>query len=178
MTGVCFPSPVAGAIALKDYTLENSKFGWAPLWLLCFAGKAFMGHDSISKNRRRKAHATLLSSTCFYCCCKVTSVMPDSVRPHRWHPTKLPCPRDSPSENTGVGCHFLLNAQKWKVKVKSLSHVWLFDTPWIAAHQAPPFMGFSKQECWSELPLPSPPLHANHPESPTLNPTTSCPEHG
>ena len=45
---------------------------------------------------------------------------------------------------------------KVKVKVKSLSHVQLFSTPWTVAHQAPPSMGFSKQEYWSELPLPSP----------------------
>ena len=44
---------------------------------------------------------------------------------------------------------------KWKVKVKSLSCVWLFATPWIAAYQAPPSMGFSRQEYWSGLPLPS-----------------------
>jgi len=48
------------------------------------------------------------------------------------------------------------NAWKWKVKVKSLSHVWLFATPWTAAHQAPLSMGFSRQECWSGVPLPSP----------------------
>ena len=48
------------------------------------------------------------------------------------------------------------NAWKWKVKVKSLSHVQLSATPWIAAHQAPPFMGFSRQEYWSGVPLPSP----------------------
>ena len=48
------------------------------------------------------------------------------------------------------------NAWKWKVKVKSLSRVWLLGTPWTAAHQAPPSMGFSRQEYWSGLPLPSP----------------------
>ena len=47
------------------------------------------------------------------------------------------------------------SAWKWKVKVKSLSRVWLFTTPWTAAHQAPPFMGFSRQEHWSGVPLPS-----------------------
>ena len=41
------------------------------------------------------------------------------------------------------------NAWKWKVKVKSLSHVWLLATPWSAAYQAPPSMGFSRQEYWS-----------------------------
>ena len=42
------------------------------------------------------------------------------------------------------------------VKVKSLSHVRLFGTPWTVAYQAPPFMGFSSQEYWSGLPFPSP----------------------
>ena len=48
------------------------------------------------------------------------------------------------------------NAWKWKVKGKLLSQVWLFATPWTAAHQAPPSMGFSRQEYWSGVPLPSP----------------------
>ena len=47
------------------------------------------------------------------------------------------------------------NAWKWKVKVKSLSHVRLSATPWTAAHQAPPSMGFSRREHWSGVPLPS-----------------------
>ena len=50
------------------------------------------------------------------------------------------------------------NAWKWKVKVKSLSRVRLFMTPWTSAYQAPPSMGFSRQEYWSGLPLPSPPI--------------------
>ena len=47
------------------------------------------------------------------------------------------------------------NAWKWKVKVKSFNCVWLLSTPWTAAYQAPPSMGFSRQEYWSGLPLPS-----------------------
>ena len=47
------------------------------------------------------------------------------------------------------------NSGKWKVKVKSLSLVQLVATPWTAAHQAPPSMGFSRQEYWSGVPLPS-----------------------
>ena len=50
------------------------------------------------------------------------------------------------------------DAWKWKVKVKSLSGVQLIATPWTAAYQAPPSMGFSRQEYWSGLPLPSPAL--------------------
>ena len=48
------------------------------------------------------------------------------------------------------------NAWKWEVKVKSLSRATLFAAPWTAAYQAPPPMGFSRQEYWSGLPLPSP----------------------
>ena len=48
------------------------------------------------------------------------------------------------------------NAWKWKVKVKSLSRVRLLVTPWTAAYQALPSMGFSRQEYWSGVPLPSP----------------------
>ena len=47
------------------------------------------------------------------------------------------------------------NAWKWKVKVRSFSRVRLLATPWTAAHQAPPSMGFSRQEYWIGLPLPS-----------------------
>ena len=134
--------------------------------------------------------------------------MSDSVRPHRRQPTRLPRPWDSPGNNTGVGCHFLLQCMKvksenevaqlcptlsdrmdcptrllcpwdfpgkstgvgchcllWRYllafsncgkKVKSLSRVWLFATPWTEAYQVPPSMGFSRQEHWSGLPFPSP----------------------
>ena len=47
------------------------------------------------------------------------------------------------------------NAWKWKVKMKSPSRVWLLATPWTAAHQVPPPMGFSRPEYWSGVPSPS-----------------------
>ena len=72
--------------------------------------------------------------------------------PRRRQPTRLLRPWDSPGKNPGVGCHFLLQC----VKVKSLSRVWLLATPWTAAYQAPPSLGFSRQEYWSGVPLPSP----------------------
>ena len=59
----------------------------------------------------------------------------------------------------------------WKLKVKSLSHVRLFTTPWTVAHQAPPSMGFSWQEYWSGLPFSSPgdlPDPGIKPRSPAL----------
>jgi len=64
--------------------------------------------------------------------------MSDSVRPQRWQLTRLPCPWDSPGNNTGVGCHFLLQC----VKVKLLSRIRLLATPWTAAYQVPPSMDF------------------------------------
>ena len=54
------------------------------------------------------------------------------------------------------------SAWKWKVKVKLLSRVRLLATPWTAALQAPPFLGFSRQEYWSGVPLPSPPIMLGH----------------
>ena len=66
------------------------------------------------------------------------------------------------------------NAWKWKVKVKSLSRVRLLSTPWTAAHQAPPSMGFSKQEYWSGLPLPSLGFYARK----RIRSTVSCEDLG
>ena len=62
---------------------------------------------------------------------------------------------DSPGNNTGVGCHFLL--QCWKVKSESevAQSCRTLATPWTAAYQAPPSMGFSRQKYWSGVPLPS-----------------------
>ena len=60
---------------------------------------------------------------------------------------------------------------KVKVKVKSLSRVQLFATPWTVPYQAPPSMGFSRQEYWSGLPFASPedlPDPGIEPGSPTL----------
>ena len=90
--------------------------------------------------------------------------MSDSVWPHRRQPTRLSRPWDSPGKNTGVGCHCLLQCMKVKSEVAQLlSHVLLLVTPWTAAYQAPPSMGFSRQECWSGVPLPSPLFSSLHP---------------
>ena len=60
------------------------------------------------------------------------------------------------------------NAWKCKVKVKSLSRIRLLATPWTAAYQAPPSMGFSRQEYWSGVPLPSPKLSTYQPPNTIL----------
>ena len=76
-------------------------------------------------------------------------------------PHQAALPWDSPGKNTGVGWHVFLRCIKVKSesevgKVKLLSRVRLSATPWTAAYQAPPSMGFSRQEHWSGVPLPSP----------------------
>ena len=60
------------------------------------------------------------------CCCKVASVVSDSVRPHRWPPSRLPYPWDSPGKNTGMSYHFLL--QCTKVKSEKWSHSVVYDS--------------------------------------------------
>ena len=110
------------------------------------------------------------------------SVVPNSLWPHGLQPTRLLCPWDFPGKDTGVGGHFLLQgifpprdrtrvsctagrfftdwatreAPSKKVKVKSVSCVWLLATQWTVAYQAPLSMEFSRQEYWSGLPFPSP----------------------
>ena len=80
--------------------------------------------------------------------------MSNSVRPHRWQPTRFHRLWDSPGKNTGMGCHFLLQWRKVKSENEvSLSRVRLFATPWTAAYQAPPSMGFSRQEYWNGMPF-------------------------
>ena len=81
--------------------------------------------------------------------------MSDSVRLHRRRPTRLPLPGILQARSLEWVAISSSNAWKWKLKVKSLSRVILFATPWTAAHQAPPSMGFSRQEYWSGVPKPS-----------------------
>ena len=78
------------------------------------------------------------------------------MRPHGLQPTRLPRPWDSPGKNTGVGCHFLLQCMKVKSESEITQSCLTLATPWTAAYQAPPSMGFSRQKYWSGVPLPSP----------------------
>ena len=88
--------------------------------------------------------------------------------------TRPPCPSPTPgvhsnSRPSSQWCHPAISSSvvpfsscpqslpaSESMKVKSLSRVWLFASPWTVAYQAPPSMGFSRQECWSGLPFPSP----------------------
>ena len=90
--------------------------------------------------------------------------------------------RVNPQYSININCYWLLLFRRWdisnlvqskwsEVKVKSLSHVRLFATPWTVTYQAPPSMGFSRQEHWNGLPFPSPgdlPNPGIEPRSPAL----------
>ena len=114
----------------------------------CPLGKVFMLNQSfphVLKNVTNSKIAAAAAAKSLQSC--------PTLQPHRRQPTRLHRPWDSPGKNTGVGCHFLLQC----MQVKSESEVaQSLASPWTAAYQAPPAMGFSKQEYWSGVPLPSP----------------------
>ena len=82
--------------------------------------------------------------------------MSDSVRPIDGSPPGCPVPGTLQARTLEWVAISSSHAWKWKVKVKSLSRALLLATPWTGAYQAPPSMGFSRQEYWSGVPLPSP----------------------
>ena len=101
----------------------------------------------------RYPHSNIPAITpCCCCCCSVASVVSDFVRHHRRQPTRLPHPWDSPSKNTGVGCHFLLQCMKVKSESEvaqshpTLSNPMDCSLPGFSIH------GLSRQEYWSGLP--------------------------
>ena len=99
---------------------------------------------SASKYSTAAAAAAKSRQSCLTLCDPIDSSPPGS-----------PVPRILQARTLEWVAIFFSNAWKWKVKVKSLSPVWLLMTPWTAAYQAPLSMGFSRQEYWSGVPLPS-----------------------
>ena len=84
------------------------------------------------------------------------SVVSDSVRPHRQQPIRLHRPWDSPGKNTGAGCHFLLQCMKVKSESEIAQSCPTLNNPMDHSLPGLPSMGFSRQEYWTGLPLPSP----------------------
>ena len=76
--------------------------------------------------------------------------------PHRQQPTRLPRPWDSPGKNTGVGCHFLLQCMKVKSESEVAQSCPTLHDPMDCSLPGSSTHGFSRQEYWSGLPLPSP----------------------
>ena len=90
----------------------------AMTWVQFLAGKLRSHKLHGQKKKKKKIKKGYMSKWDFFhtvkvcCCCQVASVVSDSVRPHRWQPTRLCRPWDSPGKNTGVGCHFLLQQSR------------------------------------------------------------------
>ena len=82
--------------------------------------------------------------------------MSDSVRPHRRQPIRFCRPWDSPGKNTGVGCHFLLQCMKVKSESEVAQSCPTSSDPMDCSPPGSSIMGFSRQECWSGMPSPSP----------------------
>ena len=93
---------------------------------------------------------------CIAAAAKLLQLCPTPCDPIVGSPPGSPVPGILQARTLEWGAISFSNAWKWKVKVKSLSHVRLLATPWTAAYQAPLPMGFSRQEYWSGLLLPSP----------------------
>jgi len=81
------------------------------------------------------------------------------VRPHRRQPTRLPHPWDSPGKSTGVGCHFLLQCMKVKSESEVAQSCPTLSDPMDCSLPSSSVCGFSRQEYWSGVPLPSPHPH-------------------
>ena len=80
-------------------------------WVAIAANPLTIWEDDNTEGGRCNTILQALAPINIYCCCcKVTSVVSNSVRPHRGQPTRLRHPWDSPGKNTGVGCHFLLQS--------------------------------------------------------------------
>ena len=78
-----------------------------------------------------------------------------TVQPHRWQPTRLPRRWDSPGKNSGVGCHFLLQRMKVKSESEVAQSCPTLSDPLDCSPPGSPSLGFSRQEYWSWVPLPS-----------------------
>ena len=89
------------------------------------------------------------------CCAKSLQSCPTLCDPRDGSPPGSPVPGILQARTLEWVVISFSNAWKWKVKVKSLSRVRLLATQWTAAYQAPPSMGFSRQEHWKGVPLPS-----------------------
>ena len=123
-----------GVYDITDKVYVQLLFSWNILLLLNIAG----GH--------------LNEWVC--CCCKVASVVSDSVWPQRRQPSSHPCPWDSPGENTGWVAISFSNAWKWKSEVTQSCPT--LSDPVDCSPPVSPVHGIPRQEYWSGLPLPSP----------------------
>ena len=137
--------PSAKTLWLAEGTDDGSHFFKPKKAFLKIKACTFLRHNAISKLTDHAAAAAKSIQLCPTLCNPIDGSPPDSLIPGILQARIL----------EWVAISFS-NAWKWKVKVKSFSHVRLLATRWTGAYQGPPSMGFSRQEYWSRVPLPSP----------------------
>ena len=119
----------------------------------------------------REAHLLCFTPTTTTTTTKSLQSCPTPCDPRDSSPPGFPVPGTLQARTLEWVASSFSNAWKWKVKVKSLSRVQLPVTPWTAAYQAPPSMGFSGQQYWSGVPLPSPHYVLLHVKNMLINTT-------
>ena len=157
----------------KEMTTQSSILAWEILWTEGLSGLQSMGSQepgttlqlnsnngianwSKISHQMKKNKSYLIEYAAAAAAAESLQSCPTLCDPIDGSPPGFPVPGILQARALeGITISFS-NAGKWKVKVKSLSRVRLFETPWSAAHQAPPSMGFSMQEYCSGVPLPSP----------------------
>ena len=126
---------------------------------------AFQTTSSSALYKRRNRRGVIALKSCIYLLClpaaaaaaaKSLQSRPTLCDPTDGSPPGSPIPGILQARTLEWVAISFFKAWKWKVKVKSLSHVQLLATPGTAAYQAPLSMGFSRQKYWSGVPLPSP----------------------
>jgi len=124
-----------------------SKHLWTKSWPI---KKVFCQIAEISQTKVQEIYQNVQIYLCC-CCCYVALVVSDSVRPHRWQPTRLPIPGILQARTLEWVAISFSNAWKWKVKSESevAQSCPTPSTPWTAAYQGPPSMGFFRQEYWT-----------------------------
>ena len=143
----------------SESLLGFRRWQWNNWWIW---GKSW----SIKKNPISQIHMLVLSNKihwsigpilrCFFYTCCCAKSCPTLCDPRDGSPPGSPIPGILQARTLEWVAISFSNALKWKAKVKSFSHVQLLVTLWTAAYQSPPSMGFSRQEYWSRVPLPSP----------------------
>ena len=138
---------------------HSSMLDWRIPWTEETGGLQSIGMQRGRHNWRDSAHTCFIfrdKIKMWYAAAKSLQSCPTLCDPRDGSPPGSPIPGILQARTLEWVAISFSNAWKWKVKVKPLSRVWLFKTPWTAASQAPPPMGFSRQEYWSGVPLPSP----------------------
>ena len=134
------------------YVSKNSREIASSATVMTFFMLNIGGNSEENQNKKRKRVKRKKTATA----AKSLRSCPTLCDPIDGSPPASPVPGILQARTQEWVSNSFSNAWKWKVKVKSLSLLRLFATPWTAAYQAPPSTGFSSQEYWSGLPLPSP----------------------